>query len=36
MNLVARILPAADARSARLAGIGLMLVSMFMFSLGDA
>ena len=36
MTLLAKISPAADARSARLAGIGLMLLSIFMFSFGDA
>jgi drug/metabolite transporter (DMT)-like permease len=36
MTLLAKISPAADARSARLAGIGLMLLSVFMFSFGDA
>jgi len=36
MSLLARISPQADARSAHLAGIGLMLLSVFMFSFGDA
>jgi drug/metabolite transporter (DMT)-like permease len=36
MSLFAKISPAADERSARLAGIGLMLLSIFMFSFGDA
>jgi drug/metabolite transporter (DMT)-like permease len=36
MNLAAKISTAADERSARLAGIGLMLLSVFMFSFGDA
>ena len=36
MTLLAKISPAADERSARLAGIGLMLLSIFMFSFGDA
>jgi len=36
MSLLAKISPAADERSARLAGIGLMLLSIFMFSFGDA
>jgi drug/metabolite transporter (DMT)-like permease len=36
MNLLARISPYSDDRSARLAGIGLMLLSIFMFSFGDA
>src|SRR5437868_8364090 len=36
MTLFAKISPAADERSARLAGIGLMLLSIFMFSFGDA
>src|SRR3974390_3461598 len=36
MSLFARISPQADARSASLAGIGLMLLSVFMFSFGDA
>jgi drug/metabolite transporter (DMT)-like permease len=36
MSLLAKIPPAADAHSARLAGIGLMLLSVFMFSFGDA
>jgi drug/metabolite transporter (DMT)-like permease len=36
MSILARISTAADARSARLAGIGLMLLSIFMFSFGDA
>ena len=36
MGLLARISTTADERSARLAGIGLMLLSIFMFSFGDA
>ena len=36
MSLIARISPHNDERSARLAGIGLMLLSVFMFSFGDA
>src|SRR5438552_4826379 len=36
MSLFAKISPHSDERSARLAGIGLMLLSIFMFSLGDA
>src|SRR5207344_1313878 len=36
MGLFAKISTAADERSARLAGIGLMLLSIFMFSFGDA
>jgi drug/metabolite transporter (DMT)-like permease len=36
MNLFAKISSAADGRSARLAGIGLMLFSIFMFSFSDA
>ncbi len=36
MNLLAKISSAADERSARLAGIGLMVLSVFMFSFGDA
>lgn len=36
MSLFAKISPDNDARSARLAGIGLMLLSVFMFSFGDA
>jgi drug/metabolite transporter (DMT)-like permease len=36
MTLLARISPHTDERSARLAGIGLMLLSVFMFSFGDA
>jgi drug/metabolite transporter (DMT)-like permease len=36
MSLLAKISTAADERSARLAGIGLMLLSVFMFSFGDA
>jgi drug/metabolite transporter (DMT)-like permease len=36
MTLLAKISPHNDARSARLAGIGLMLLSVFMFSFGDA
>src|SRR6267378_7875025 len=35
MNLFAK-LSSYDERSARLAGIGLMLLSIFMFSFGDA
>jgi threonine/homoserine efflux transporter RhtA len=36
MNLFAKISLHNDERSARLAGIGLMLLSIFMFSFGDA
>src|SRR6195952_160196 len=36
MSLLAKISTSADERSARLAGIGLMLLSIFMFSFGDA
>ena len=36
MTLLARISPHNDERTARLAGIGLMLLSVFMFSFGDA
>jgi drug/metabolite transporter (DMT)-like permease len=36
MSLFAKIPASADERSARLAGIGLMLLSIFMFSFGDA
>src|SRR5271169_3088543 len=36
MTLLARISTHNDERSARLAGIGLMLLSIFMFSFGDA
>jgi drug/metabolite transporter (DMT)-like permease len=36
MALLTRISPHTDERSARLAGIGLMLLSVFMFSFGDA
>src|ERR1700719_274168 len=36
MSILAKISTATDARSARLAGIGLMLFSIFMFSFGDA
>src|SRR5260370_7010652 len=36
MTLLAKISTAAAERSARLAGIGLMLLSIFMFSFGDA
>jgi drug/metabolite transporter (DMT)-like permease len=36
MTLLTRISPHNDERSARLAGIGLMLLSVFMFSFGDA
>jgi drug/metabolite transporter (DMT)-like permease len=36
MSILAKFSTAADERSARLAGIGLMLLSIFMFSFGDA
>ena len=36
MSLLTRISVPADERSARLAGIGLMLLGVFMFSFGDA
>src|SRR5712691_12317669 len=36
MNLFTKISAFKDERSARLAGIGLMLLSIFMFSFGDA
>ncbi len=36
MTFIARISPGHDERAARLAGIGLMLLSIFMFSFGDA
>src|SRR5450756_2814286 len=36
MSLLAKISTASDERSARLAGIGLMVLSVFMFSFGDA
>ena len=36
MTLLAKISPARNARSARLAGIGLMLLGVWMFSFGDA
>jgi drug/metabolite transporter (DMT)-like permease len=36
MTLLARISSHGDERAARLAGIGLMLLSVFMFSFGDA
>src|SRR6266581_4358048 len=36
MKLFAKISAYQDERSARLAGIGLMLLSIFMFSFGDA
>ncbi len=36
MSLLAKILTHKDERSVRLAGIGLMLFSVFMFSFGDA
>src|SRR3979411_1038651 len=36
MSLFAKISTSADERTARLAGIGLMLLSIFMFSFGDA
>lgn len=36
MSILAKISTAADERSARLAGIGLMLLGVFLFSFGDA
>ena len=36
MSLLSKISAYDDERSARLAGIGLMLLSIFMFSFGDA
>src|SRR5260370_14361285 len=36
MSLLAKVPTGLDERSARLAGIGLMLLSIFMFSFGDA
>src|ERR1700742_5132326 len=36
MSLLAKISTGMDERSARLAGIGLMLLAIFMFSFGDA
>src|SRR6202011_5124088 len=36
MRPLSKISAVTDARSARLAGIGLMLLSIFMFSFGDA
>ncbi len=36
MSILAKISTAADERSARVAGIGLMLLAVFMFSFGDA
>src|ERR1700749_2347868 len=36
MSLLAKFSTENDERSARLAGIGLMLLSVFMFSFGDA
>jgi drug/metabolite transporter (DMT)-like permease len=36
MSILAKISTATDERSARVAGIALMLLSMFMFSFGDA
>jgi drug/metabolite transporter (DMT)-like permease len=36
MTPLARVSPQADARSTHLAGIGLMLLGVFMFSFGDA
>jgi drug/metabolite transporter (DMT)-like permease len=36
MSLLVKIAPHADERSARLSGIGLMLLAVFMFSFGDA
>jgi drug/metabolite transporter (DMT)-like permease len=36
MSLLAKISPHTDERSARLAGIGLMVLAVFMFSFGDA
>jgi drug/metabolite transporter (DMT)-like permease len=36
MSLLAKISPHADERTSRLAGVALMLLSVFMFSFGDA
>jgi len=36
MSLLTKISPHTDQRSARLAGVGLMLLAVFMFSFGDA
>src|SRR5215475_10051014 len=36
MTLLTRISPHNDERATRLAGIGLMLLAVFMFSFGDA
>src|ERR1700722_874025 len=36
LNLFGKLSTFADGRSARLAGIGLMVLSIFMFSFGDA
>jgi len=36
MSLLAKISPQTDTRSAHLAGVGLMLLSIFLFSFGDA
>ena len=36
MSILARISTARDDHSARITGIGLMLLSIFLFSLGDA
>ena len=36
MTLLSKISTGLDERSARLAGIGLMLLAIFMFSFGDA
>src|SRR5664279_5850913 len=36
MGILSKISTGLDERSARLAGIGLMLLSIFMFSFGDA
>jgi drug/metabolite transporter (DMT)-like permease len=36
MNLLSKISTGLDERSARLAGVGLMLLAVFMFSFGDA
>ena len=36
MTLLSKISTGLDERSARLAGIGLMLLGVFMFSFGDA
>jgi drug/metabolite transporter (DMT)-like permease len=36
MSLLSKISTHADERSARLAGIGLMVLAVFMFSFGDA